>query len=193
MAHIDHADAPQLHIVADQLRRVAGELIPAHQLDLHRIVGDKPVSALNELQSRLTLADTAVTHQKHTLAVDLHQHAVGGNAGRQIAVQAADHIRLKVRGVLIGDEQVPVIFLRQLQTFGKGLHPVTDNKSRNIILQKAFQRRPPPQVGQGVQIGTLHPPDDLQPVWVEVVIKARKLHSGSVYIRRRQHRRVIVL
>ena len=54
-------------------------------LDLDGVVGDQPVAALDQLNSRLTLADAAVAHDQNALAVDLDQNAVARDARGQRA------------------------------------------------------------------------------------------------------------
>ena len=63
------------------------------RLNLHRIVGDETVAALDELDGRLALADAAVAEQQHALAVDLHQHAVACDARRKLDVQIRNERR----------------------------------------------------------------------------------------------------
>ena len=84
-AHIHHANAAQFDIMADQLRRRTGQHI-GNTADFHRIVGNQPVTALDKLDGRFAFADAGIAHNQHTLAVNLHQYAVAGNAGGQITV-----------------------------------------------------------------------------------------------------------
>ena len=81
LCHIDDADTTKFDVVADQLRRSADKGGSRDFLDLHRVVGNQTVSALQKLHSGLTFADAAVTDQHYSFAVDLHQNAVAGNAG----------------------------------------------------------------------------------------------------------------
>ena len=48
----------------------------AHFAYFDHIVCDKPVAPVNQLQSRLTLTDTALTHNKYTDAVHVNQNTV---------------------------------------------------------------------------------------------------------------------
>ena len=182
VAHVDHADAPQLHVVADQLRRGANQIIPVDALDVHRVVGDEPVAPLDQLQGRLALADAAVTHQQHALAVNLHQHAVGGDAGGQMGAQGGDQVGLKLRGVAGGEKHIAVILLRHFQTFGEGLGPVTDHQGADVILHELLKGLAPVLRGKRIQICTFHPSYYLYAVGVKVIIKAGELHGRAVHV-----------
>ncbi len=87
--HIDDADAAQLDIVADHLRRGADQLV-RDAADLHRVVRHQPVAPHDELDGRFALADAGVAGDHHTLAGDVQQHAVAGDAGSQHPVQIFD-------------------------------------------------------------------------------------------------------
>ena len=66
--------------MTDELGRGAGERI-ADAADLHRVVRNEPVAALDQLDGRLALADAAVAEDQHALAVHVHQHAVARDHG----------------------------------------------------------------------------------------------------------------
>ncbi len=42
----------------------------------HRVVGDQPVAADDQVERALALADSAVADDQHAEAEDVHQHAV---------------------------------------------------------------------------------------------------------------------
>ena len=44
-------------------------------LDLHRVVRDDAVAALDQLDGHLALAHAGLSLEEHPLAVDLHHHA----------------------------------------------------------------------------------------------------------------------
>ena len=69
LCHIDEADAPELNVVPDQVRRGAHETGGGDFFNLHRIVCNEPVAPLDELHSGLTLADATLPHQEQALAV----------------------------------------------------------------------------------------------------------------------------
>ena len=183
MPHIHNTDAPELHIIADQLRRAADQGMAADPADLHRVVGDEAMAALDELKGRLALADAAVAHEQHTLAVDLHQHAVHRHARSQILLQGVDQIRLKFRGILIRDENVAVILAPNLDALGEGGYAVADHQRGNVVLHEALKGASALLGREAVKIGALDPADDLDAAWVEVIVKAGELQSRAVHIR----------
>ena len=60
-------------------------VLAGHPADFHRVVGDQAVAALDQLNGRFAFAHAAVSQQEDALAVDLHKHAVAGDAGGQAA------------------------------------------------------------------------------------------------------------
>ena len=54
--------------------------------EFHNIVRDQTVTAAYELQRRLTLSDTGIAHNQHTLAVDIDQNAVNRKLGRKLGL-----------------------------------------------------------------------------------------------------------
>ena len=140
------------------------------------------MAPFDQLQSRLALADAAVAHQQHALAVDLHQHAVGGDAGGQMGAQGGDQVGLKLRGVAGGEKHVAVILLRHFQAFGEGLGPVADHQGADVILHELLKGLAPVLRGKRIQICTFHPPYYLYAVGVKVIIEAGELHGRAVHV-----------
>ena len=58
--------------MADVLRRSAHDLAVGELAQLHGVVGDEAVAALDQLDGQLALADAAVAQDQDALAVDLH-------------------------------------------------------------------------------------------------------------------------
>ena len=78
--------------------RGADEQLVADPLDLHRVVRDQTVAALDELQRRLALADAGIAEEQHAFAVHLDEHAVTRDAGREVKIEKRDNSRNKFRG-----------------------------------------------------------------------------------------------
>jgi hypothetical protein len=89
---------------------------------------------------------------------------------------------IKLRGVTVGYEHVAVILLRHLYALRKGLSPVANDKSGNVILHELLEAVEPLLMAQGVKVCTFNPADNLYAVRVKVVIKAGQLHGGTVHI-----------
>ena len=91
IADVDHAEAAHLHVVARQLRAGADHLGLAAPPHLHRVVGDQPMAAHDQIERALALADAAVADDQHAQAEDVHQHAVDDLAhGERIVEERAD-------------------------------------------------------------------------------------------------------
>ena len=193
MAHVDDADAAQLHIIADDLRGRADQNVLTDQLDLYRVVRHQAVAALDELKGGFAFSDAAVARQQHALAVDLHQHAVGCQPRREIIVQQEDDPCLKLRSVGLNVEHVPVVFLRHLKALGKGLALVADDKTGNVIGHESVKGFQPRFVAERLQIGRLDPADNLNAFRIEVIVEAGQLHGGPVDVRHRQQGSVVIL
>ena len=73
---VDDADAAQLHVISYELGGRPDERLAGDPADRDCVVRDEPVSALYELEGRLTLADAGVAHDEQTLAIDLYEYAV---------------------------------------------------------------------------------------------------------------------
>ena len=73
------------------------------------------MAALDQLDGQLALADAAVAQDQDALAVDLHQHAMAGDAGRKLKVQHADEAAHHGAGRLVGAQQgYPVLLCKLL-------------------------------------------------------------------------------
>ena len=192
VADVDDADAAHLHVIADHLRRGAHQGVAVDAPDLHGVVGDQPVAALDELQRGLALADAAVAHQEQALAVDLDQHAVQGHARGQRFLQRVDHVRLEFRGVHLGDEHAAVILARHLDALGEGGHAVADDERADVVLHETLEGAQPLLGGEGVEIGALDAAHDLDASGVEIVVEPGQLHGGTVDVGGRDQRRFIV-
>ncbi len=175
--------------MADQLGRRSGERV-TDAADLHSVVRDEPVPALDELDGRLALADTALAEDQHALAVHVHQYAVARDHGGQLVVEVVDdHARELDRGVLRAQERAAV-FPRHLHTFGEHVEPAGDDQRGDLILEQRLKLRPPLVGGKAPEEHTLRLADDLEPARIEVVEKADKLQSGSVDVRDGQRLRL---
>ncbi len=174
-AHVHHADAPQLDVVADQLWGGALQPVGRHPLDLHRVVGDEPVAPLDQLDGRLALADARFAQQQGALAIDLHQHAVAGDAGGQIPLQIGDEGAHEFRGGLLGAQHRPVVLFRHLHTLLIGLQPTGDDEGGDVILEQLVKGVPPLLGGASLQVGGLHQADHLEALLPKIVKEPSEL------------------
>ena len=70
------AEAAHFHVVPRQLRAAADDDRRRAAPDLDGVVGDQPMSADDEVERALALADAALPHHEHAKAEDVEQHAV---------------------------------------------------------------------------------------------------------------------
>ena len=131
-AHVDDADAAQLDEVADVVGGGAHQGLGGHAANLHRVVGDETVTALNQLHSGLALTDAAVAHQQHAFAVHLHQHTVTGDAGGQLDVEVGNQGGHQGGGGLLAHQQGHVMGLAGGQQFGQDGQVAAQNHRRRI-------------------------------------------------------------
>ena len=73
--------------MADIFRGAAHNFAAADFAQLHRIVRDEAVSALDELDGRFAFAHAGIAQNEDAFAVDLHQHAMARDAGSKLGVQ----------------------------------------------------------------------------------------------------------
>ena len=177
---VDDANAAQLHIVADDLRRGTDQHVFTDELDLHRVVGNQTVTALNEFEGCLALADAAVAHQKDAFPVDVDQDAVSGKPGSEIIMEQEDHSGLKIGCVGRGIENVAVVLLRHFEAFRERLTLVADDERGNVIGHEAVKGLQPFLVVERVEIGRLNHTDHLHAFGIEVVVESGQLHRGPV-------------
>ena len=193
MADVHNADASQLHVVADKLRRRADKAALAQLADVDGVVGDETVTSLYKLKRSLALADAGVAGQKQTFAVYLDKHAVYRRAGGKVKVQRAYDVRHEVGGVLRRRKNVAVILPRRLDAFGERRSAVAYDECGNVPFKKVVKAAPALVLGFKLQIGAFDPAHDLEPLGVEVVVKARKLQCGTVDVRRGEQPFLVVL
>ena len=130
----------------------------------------------------LALTHPRLAGDKDALAVDLHQHAVAGDAGSQVIAQAGDQLPHKGGGGLVGGENGPVIAVRHLSALREGLQPPGDDKGGDILGQELLKALAPLLRRQVGEEGVLHLAQHLKALGVKIVEKADELEAGAVHI-----------
>ena len=87
IAHVDQADAAQLHVVARQRRTGADDDGAAAPADVDDVVRDEAVAEADQLEGALALADAALPHHQHAEAEHVDEDAVARHARRQQVVE----------------------------------------------------------------------------------------------------------
>lgn len=148
--------------------------------DLHRVVRDEAVAALDELDGRLALADAALPEQQDALAVDLDKHAVAGDTGGELDVELPDEPRHEGGGAVGGAQQRDLVFLRG------GTHPVGhlnvpgDDDSGGLACKVVVHAAGALLLVELVEEGKLALSEDLHPLVVEIIKKAGQLQPRPV-------------
>ena len=142
------------------------------------------MTALDELERCLTLADAAVTRDEHALAEHLDEHAVLRQTRGEIARERGDEVGHELRGVLAHEKEVAVILFRHLQALRKRVHAVADDKADDVVAHERLKALAPLRGCERLEKRALDAADDLQPLGVKVVVKAGKLQPRPVDVGR---------
>ena len=140
------------------------------------------MAALEQLHGGLTFADAAVADQENALAVDLHQHAVAGNPGRQRGFQVGDDGGNDGAGGFLGAQDGNIVLLRHLEALGVGRDVPGDEQRREFVGKQPVEDRSPLLGLQFVHIAHFHIAHDLQTHRLIMVKIARQLKAGSCHV-----------
>ena len=168
--------------MTDDLRRRAKQAV-GDTPDLHSVIGHQPVSALQELDGRLTLADTGVAQNQHALAVDVHQHTVPCDLRRHGSVQIVDKLAGHVHGGLRGPQQRAVMLLCHLHQLRRDVHFPRHDEGRERIAQQLIEHPHPLRLRHAVQKAHFTASKDLQALIVKIVVKPHQLQGRTVHVR----------
>ena len=182
LCHIHNADAPQLNVVADELRCGADEGGLGDLADLHGIVRDETVAPLEELQCGFAFAHAAVAHEQQPFAVDLHQHAVAGDPGGQGGFQIEDDVGGQGGGGLRGAQDGDGVLFGHGQTLLVHREAPGDQQGRGLVGEQLVEDGGPLLGRFPLQIADFHVAQDLQPHGLEIVEIARDLEPGAGHI-----------
>ena len=145
------------------------------------------MAALNQLDGGLALADAALAQQQNALAVDLHQHAVAGDARRQVHLQGGDHRRHKIAGRKTGAQQRNLIGVGRRHHLLWDVQVAADDDRRHLLGKELIQKLLPLLGGVLFHIGKLAQTEQLDSVAVEIIIKSAQLQSRAVDVHRLNH------
>ncbi len=98
------------------------------------------MTALDQLNGGLALADAAVAEDQHALSVDLDQHAVAGDAGRKHDIEIGDQRRHELTCALGGAEQGHIVLFRAGEHVGGQLQTGGDDDRRRVGGKKRVHR-----------------------------------------------------
>jgi hypothetical protein len=101
---IEDPESAQLHVVARQIRRGPHQGVP-HLLDLDDIVRHQPMSAVDQLEGALGLADPAVAEDERAQSEDVEEDGVEVKAGGETLFQEGGEELDECRGLERGREK----------------------------------------------------------------------------------------
>ena len=127
--------------MADVFRRSPHDLTVGDLAQLHGIVGNEAVAALDQLDGQLALADAAVAENEDAFTVNFHQHAVAGDAGSQFKVQHADEAAHHGAGRLVGAQQGYPVLLCKLLHLREGfqLLVAAEDDGRRLLAEQLVE------------------------------------------------------
>lgn len=148
--------------------------------DLHRVVGDQPVAALDQLHSRLALTHAGVAHEQHALAVHIHQHAVPGDPGGEAGLEPVGEVGDEDGSILLAAQDRPLVLDGHFHKLRERLQAPGEDQGGDGLFKECVEAFPPLFRALVAQVGPLHLADDLDAVRGEVVEKAEDLQGGAV-------------
>ena len=173
--------------MADDFRGGTDDGLGGYAAQLHRIVRHQTVTALDQLNSRLALTHTGVAEDQNTLTVYLHQHAVPGDAGRQLHVQKSKQSGGKGAGRLYGMEHRHLEILRQLQKLLRGNGSVGEHHRHGMTGKECGQTLAQGLSGQALQIGVFRIADDLHALRFKMLEKSCQRQTRTSHVGQAHH------
>ena len=161
-------------------------------LDLHRVVGHQLMAALEKLNGGLALADAAVAQDQHTLTVNVHQHAVAGDLGRQGVIEIVNDMTGGVHRITAGAQQGAAMLLGHLQQLVEHLQIAGDDHGREAVAHQAVKDPRPLLGGHAGEKAHLAFPQDQQALGVEIIVKPHQLQGRTEHVRHGDDAGVIV-
>jgi len=180
---IDDPDAAQLDEVLGDRRRCADEGHLTHTPDLDDIVRHQPVAALDQLQGSLGLADATVAGQQEPDAVNIDQDAVHGNAGGQLDIEPAQHLRHEGARRLRGHVHGLVVPAGDLQDMIVRRKSSREDDHGDFLGKELVENLLLVLLRHLLNVGILTQTDDLDPAGREMIKIAGQLQGGPVDLR----------
>ena len=181
--NIYNSDTSQLNKMAGNIRSRAYQGDIADPTDLHHVVTDQTMASFNQLQSRLALADSTLSHNQHAFAEHIHQHAVNGNCRSKLYAQPPDNLCRKCRGTFIRTEGRHLILVSQFQQLLARLSQRGKNYAGNFLGHKSFICCLSLFQIQMLQISILYITNNLHPLIGKMLKIPCQLQSWTVDLR----------
>ena len=173
--------------MSDDLGCLTDQRFGRHTLDLYGIVGNQTVAALDKLNGGFTLTNAAVTEKQDTLAVNLNENTVAGDARGKLDIQIRDQGGHKFARAFLGRKD------RHIVLVGKGKIVLGEGKPRGydhrlrLGGQEAIHAEMALLVPHAVQIIHFGLTEDLDALGLVIIEKSRKLKPRAVDTRHGDH------
>ena len=139
------------------------------------------MAALEQFHGVFTLADTTLTDEQNTLAIDLHKNTVARNMGRKKVFEGRGQRAHKVASGILRTQDRLAMLCRHLHALGIGLKPAGVDQRRNRITEQLVKTLQPLLTTQIGQIAILHIADQLDPMGVKMLKITHQLKSGTIH------------
>ena len=156
-----YPDAPQFHVVPDQFRGGALQLVFGNTPYLHRVICDQPVAPLNELDSRLAFSDAAFPEYQNSFAVYINEHAVPRHHRCERRAQKRHNFADEIRGLRVAYKDRRFEPLGHLDALRLGLRAAAVYQGRYALSEKHLERSSAECGAERFQIRILRHSDDL--------------------------------
>ena len=168
--------------MADDLRRSTDESLVGYALDLDRVVRDQAMTALDQLDRGLRLADARVTEQQNALAVDLNENAVERDARRKLHAQGRNEGIDGRGGEIVRAQDGHAVLLRRRDALREQLDVARDEQHRDARFKQPVEAGAPLLRLHLFHIARFDLAHHLNAVGVKIIKKAGKLKTGTVYV-----------
>src|SRR5712691_4708971 len=189
---VDHAEAPQFHVIARQLGTGADQNGFGAAATLHRIVAHEPVRAHNQVQRALALADAALADDQHAEAEDVHQHRVHHRPLGEGVLENRRQLRDRGRSGHGRLEQRPPGAFGFDEELRRRLESAGDDDARDINGQREAERRRARWCREAFEVPDFAFAEDEDAAGFEVLMKSRQGQAGLLDVRARDHARQAV-
>ena len=180
---VDDPQPAQLHVMAGQVRRGPDEDV-ADAADLHHVVRDQPVAAVDEVQGTFRLADPALPHDQDAQAEDVDQDGVEVEAQGQPLLQEGGESLDERSGLRRRDQDRDAPRFRFRRQLGGGVQALGHHEARDAAGGQALQHGGAARRRQLAQVSELAGAEDLHPAVADVIRvpgegEARTLDAGE--------------
>src|SRR5437667_225416 len=108
--------------------------------DVHDVVRDQPVAALDQVEHAFALADPRAPEEQESHAEHVRQRAVHGRGRGERVVEERLQAPVELGGLELGADDGHALGARQLQQLGGHLLPLRDHDARDIELKERLER-----------------------------------------------------